>query len=130
MAKPRPGDQELRVFRYVADEAPITVREVARHFGEHQGLARTTILTVMDRLRQKGYLRRKKVDGVYHYSATVAKTDLLRSLVRDFAERVLAGSPQPFMAYLAEDADLSEAEAEQLYTLVRDLEKRRKGGRR
>jgi len=130
MAKPPPGDQELQVFRHVADEAPITVREVARHFGERQGLARTTILTVMERLRRKGYLRRKKIDGLYHYSATVAKKDLLRSLVRDFAERVLAGSPQPFMAYLAEDADLSEAEAEQLYKLVRDLEKRRKGGRR
>jgi len=130
MTRPSLGDLELRVFLSVADRAPITVREVARHFGERQGLARTTILTVMERLRRKGYLRRKKVEGIYHYSATVAKRDLLRSLVRDFAERVLAGSPQPFMAYLAEDADLTEAEAEELYKLVRDLEKRRKGGRR
>ena len=47
--------------------------------------------------------------------------------MRDFAERVLGDSSQPFMAYLAEDAELSEAEVEQLADLVRTLEQRRKG---
>jgi predicted transcriptional regulator len=130
MAKPAVGDQELRVFRYVADTAPVSVSDVAGDFGKHLGLARTTILTVMERLRRKGYLKRRKVDGIYRYSPTVPKRDVVRSLVRDFAERVLAGSPQPFVAYLAEDAELSDAEVEQLTKLVRDLSKRRRRGRR
>jgi len=130
MAKPTLGDQELRVFRYVADRAPVSVSEVAGDFGERLGLARTTILTVMERLRQKGYLKRRKLDGAYRYSPAIPKRDVVRSLVRDFAERVLAGSPQPFVAYLAEDADLSDAEVQQLGELVRGLEKRRKRGRR
>jgi len=130
MKRPALGDQELSVFRHVADRAPVAVGEVARHFAGRRGLARTTILTVMERLRRKGYLKRRKVDGIYRYSPTVPKRDVVRSLVRDFAERVLAGSPQPFVAYLAEDADLSDAEVEQLTGLVRDLSKRRRRGRR
>jgi len=130
MARPPLGDQELRVFRCVADRAPVAVSEVAEEFGEREGLARTTILTVMERLRRKGYLKRRKAGGVYRYSPTVPKSEVVRSLVRDFAERALAGSPQPFVAYLAEEAELSEAEVEQLGELVRGLEKRRKGGRR
>jgi predicted transcriptional regulator len=130
MTRPALGDQELRVFRYVADRAPVSVSEVARDFGERLGLARTTILTVMDRLRRKGYLKRRKLDGAYRYSPAIPKRDVVRSLVRDFAERVLAGSPQPFVAYLAEDAELSDAEVDQLGELVRGLEKRRKRGRR
>ena len=130
MAKPSVGEQELRVFRHVADRAPVTVGEVAEDFGEREGLARTTILTVMERLRRKGYLKRRRAEGVYRYSPTVPKREVVRSLVRDFAERVLAGSPQPFVAYLAEDAELGDAEVEQLAELVRQLGKRRKGGRR
>ena len=130
MKRPALGDQELSVFRHVADSAPVAVSEVARHFAGRRGLARTTILTVMERLRRKTYLKRRKVDGIYRYSPTVPKRDVVRSLVRDFAERVLAGSPQPFVAYLAQDAELSDAEVEQLAELVRDLSKRRRRGRR
>jgi predicted transcriptional regulator len=122
------GNQELEVFQYVAERAPIAVGDVAREFGAQRGLARTTILTVMERLRRKGYLRRRKVEGVYQYSPSVAKSDVLRSLVRDFAQRVLGGSSEPFMAYLLEDAELSEAEIEDLRKLV--AERSAKGERR
>jgi len=128
--KPPLRGRELSVFRHVADRAPVSVREVAEEFAEREGLARTTILTVIERLREKGYLKRRKSAGIYRYSATIPKKDVVRSLVRDFAERVLAGSPQPFVAYLAEDAQLSDAEVEQLSHLVRTLEQRRKGGSR
>lgn len=126
MKRPLRG-RELSVFRHVADRAPVSVREVAEELGAREGLARTTILTVMERLRQKGYLRRRQSGGSYRYSPTIPKKEVVRSLVREFAERVLGGSSQPFMAYLAEDAELNDAEVEQLTDLVRTLEERRKG---
>lgn len=57
------GHLELSVLQYVADHPSITVREVAAHFAETSGLARTTLLTVMERLRSKAYLKRKKAAG-------------------------------------------------------------------
>ena len=126
MKRPLMG-RELSVFRHVADRAPASVREVAEDFAERDGLARTTILTVMERLRQKGYLKRRKTADVFRYSPTIPKKEVVRSLVRDFAARVLGGSSEPFMAYLAEDADLSDAEVEQLAHLVRALKQRHKG---
>jgi predicted transcriptional regulator len=118
------------VYRHVADRAPVSVGEVAQEFTEREGLARTTILTVMERLRRKGYLKRRKSAGLYRYSPAIPKKEVVRSLVRDFAERVLGGSSQPFVAYLAEDAELSDAEVEQLTDLARTLKQRRKGGSR
>ena len=129
MARAPLGDQEQQVLGYVAARAPITVGEVARSFHESRRLARTTIATVMERLRRKGYLKRVKVDGVYHYSPRMPRAKLMRTLVRDFANRVFGGSAQPFVAYLAEDAELTEAERAKLEELVRDLGRRRKGGR-
>ena len=121
------GEQELAVLRYVAEHGPATVGEVAERYGEAQGLARSTILTVMERLRAKGHLTRGKVDGVYQYASRVPKAELLRGVVGDFVQRALAGSLSPFAAYLAQAETVSDEELEQLQAVVRRLQERKKG---
>lgn len=118
MKKPPVGEQELDVLRYVADNAPITVRQVAEQFGEPRKLARTTILTMMERLRKKGFLLRKKEGAVFEYSPAQAKTEVLHDLVQSFVERTLGGSLSPFVAYLADAKGLSEEEIAELKKLV------------
>ena len=115
------GDQELTLLRYVSDHAPVTVREAAEQFGASHGLARTTILTMMERLRLKNFLTRAKTQGAFQYSPVVAKTELMQTLVRDFVEKSLGGSLSPFVAYLTE-AKLSEREAADLRQLLDGLE--------
>lgn len=118
MNKPQTlGDQELTLLRYVTDHAPVTVREAAEQFGEPHGLARTTILTMMERLRQKNYLTRFKDQGAFQYQPVIAKTELMQTLVRDFVEKSLGGSLSPFVAYLSE-SKLSERELADLRQLV------------
>ena len=68
METPTLGDQELEVLRFVAEQCPISVGEVARQFGVPRGLARTTILTVMERLRKKGFLTRSKNERPARYA--------------------------------------------------------------
>ena len=120
------GEAELEILQYVANHHPVTVREVADHAAETKGLARTTVLTVMERLRKKGHLTRKKIGAVYRYSPRVPKRELLQNLTRDFVERVLEGSVSPFMAYLAEMENLDDEELDRLRALVSELDARRK----
>jgi predicted transcriptional regulator len=124
--RPDLGDQELELLRYVSDHAPLTVRAAAEQFGEPRGLARTTILTVMERLRKKNYLERRKNGGSFEYTPSVAKTDVLRGLVETFVEKTLAGSLTPFVAYLAEAKGVSPAEMDALRALVREMDSARK----
>ena len=112
------GDQELALLRYVTDHAPVTVREAAAKFGEPHGLARTTILTMMERLRGKGYLTRGKDAGAFEYRPVVAKKELMQGLVHDFVEKSLGGSLSPFVAYLTEAQGLSERELSDLRRLL------------
>ena len=112
------GDQELTLLRYVTDYAPVTVREAAAQFGEPHGLARTTILTMMERLRTKGYLTRRKDAGAFEYRPVVAKTELMQTLVHDFVEKTLGGSLSPFVAYLTDAKGLSERELSDLRKLL------------
>ena len=109
-------------MQWVTDHHPATVRQVADHLGQTKGVVRTTVLNVMSRLVAKGYLTRKKAQGVFVYEPRVPKAQLLRTLVRDFVDKALGGSVSPFMLYLAEDADLSEAEVEQLKKILRTLQ--------
>jgi predicted transcriptional regulator len=122
------GDQELEVMQFVSDHAPITVRDVTEQYGKARGLARTTILTVMERLRKKNYIRREMIDGVYHYLPCIPKREVLRDLVRDFTERVLGGSPQPLVAYLAQGVQLSEEELSKLQDIIDDQKTKAEGG--
>ena len=121
------GDQELVVLRWVAEHGPATVGEVAEKFGEPQGLARSTILTVMERLRGKGHLTRRKVEGVYQYSSAVPLSELLSGVVGDFVRKSLAGSLSPFATWLAHADEVSDDELRQLGEAVARLKSKKEG---
>lgn len=120
-----PADRELDILRYVSAHAPISAREVAEQFGEPNGLARTTVATLMERLRKKGYLSRRRKEAVYQYSPRVPQAEVLDDLVRRFCERTLGGSVSPVIAYLTRTSDLSDEEADQLERWVEEVRARR-----
>ena len=75
----------------------------------------------MERLRKKGHLTRRLLDGVYRYRARSAPDDLLKGAVRSFVEGKLNGSVSPFLAYLSDARHVSEAELRELEELVARL---------
>lgn len=120
------GDQELALLQFVADQGKTTVGEAAEQFGGPRGLARSTVLTMMERLRGKGHLARRQVEGVYRYHATASSSEVLHDVVRSFVEKTLGGSVAPFVAYLTESAAVSDSELEELEELVARLQSKRK----
>jgi len=125
MKPPQLGDQELEALRFVTDHAPVTVRAVAQDWGEPRGLARTTILTMMERLRKKNFLTRWKSEtepGAFLYGPVQEKSVLMRGLVQDFVERTLGGSLSPFVAYLADARGLTDKEQADLSRLIASME--------
>lgn len=123
---PRLGEQEMEILKYVNERAPVAVRDVAEHFEKSKGLARTTVLTVMERLRKKGFLTRAQADGVFKYSAKFETGDVLSSKVSDFVEKTLGGSMSPLLSYFLSSDKLSDEEINQLKTLAAKLDQ--KGG--
>jgi predicted transcriptional regulator len=122
------GDQELALLQYIGENEPASVGEVAAGFGEPRGLARSTILTMMERLRSKAYLQREQVDGVYRYQTTAEQQDVVQGAVATFVEKTLQGSVSPFVAWMAEKAEVSDDELAELEALVSKLQSQRREG--
>lgn len=119
---PSLGEQEMEVLRFVSEKEPVTVRDVAQYFEVEKKLARTTVLTVMERLRKKGFLSRQKDLGVFVYSAKFQTRDVLTSKVTDFVQKTLGGSVSPLLRYFLDSKQLSKDEVEQLKALVAKFE--------
>jgi predicted transcriptional regulator len=115
------GEQELALLRHIADRGAVSVAEAVEQFGSERGLARSTVLTMMERLRKKGHLGRRLLDGIYRYRARTSSADLLKGAVRQFVEGKLNGSVSPFLAYLSESEDVSDEELRELEGLVARL---------
>lgn len=119
------GVAESEVLQYIANHYPISVRDVAEQFAVTRGLAKTTILNVMDRLREKGFLTRELIDGIFVYSPTREQSVVLRTQVANFIDSMLGGSLEPFAAYLAEKEDISDTELARLKQIIQKLEEKR-----
>jgi predicted transcriptional regulator len=121
------GELELEILKTVWQFPGSTVQELTERLAEERNCARTTVLTVVQRLHGKGFLRRKKVGGVFRYSPTEERGVVLTRLIGQFVEKVLDGSAAPFLAYLADTKDLTDEQAEQLRAIVEELEDHEKG---
>ena len=117
------SELELNLLRYLAAREAMSVREVADGFGEEHGYARTTILTVMERLRKKKYVTRKKIGGIFVYTSSLSQAELMQSVIGRFVNKALGGSVTPLVAYLSEEQELSDVEIAKLREFVANLEK-------
>lgn len=124
------GSQELALLRHIAEHGPLSVGQVAETFGADHGLARSTVLTVMERLRAKGHLGRRRAGGVYVYTSTLDTARVLTGAVGQFIDRALQGSVSPIAAYLTERREISDEELRELQQAVDALKKRTRGGGR
>lgn len=125
----RVGAMELRLMRVIAEQGPMTVRQAAETFGKEQGVVITTVQQMMERLRKKGVLEREQVDGVWTYRTVETQDGVLRGVVRDFVERTLGGSLEPFALYLASRPDIPDAEVERLREIMERLSDERERDR-
>lgn len=120
------GDQELALLQHLGQHGEASVGEVAAAYGETRGLARSTVLTMMERLRTKGYLARRQVDGVYRYRPTRDEGDVVRGAVAAFVEKTLQGSVSPFVAWMSQRTEVSDDELAELEALVSKLQSQRR----
>ncbi|SFY22159.1 Predicted transcriptional regulator [Streptomyces atratus] len=94
---------------------PVTVREVLEDLQQERSIAYTTVMTVMDNLHQKGWVRRE-VDGrAYRYTAVSTRAAYSAALMNEAWSR----SDNPAAALVAFFGMMSAEQREALQDAMR-----------
>jgi BlaI family penicillinase repressor len=112
--------QELEIMKIVWRSGASTVRGVYEDLLERRKIAYTTVMTMMNILEQKGYLKKTQKDRAYVYQATRPQKQVIRGMVREFVDRVFNGSAEPLLLHLVEDRRLSENDLDEIRRLMRE----------
>lgn len=99
-----------------------TVREVYEALLESRHIAYTTVMTMLNILEGKGYLRKEKDDRAFRYRSTRPERAVIGSMVREFVGRVFDGASSPLLVHLAKEGRLSAKEREALLRLIGEEE--------
>ena len=125
MRKPDPTltAQELAIMKVIWRGDTATVRDVYEALRSTRHIAYTTVMTMMNILETKGYLKKEKVDRAYTYRTVRAERTVIASMVREFVNRVFDGASRPLLAHLVEDGRLDEHERRELMRLIDETRK-------
>jgi BlaI family transcriptional regulator, penicillinase repressor len=127
---PLPSDAQWEVLNIIWDRGEATVGEVWQEFSAERPVARNTVLTLMGRLEEKGWLRRRAEGNVLHYSATIDQQTAQRQVAQQLIDTAFRGSPEGLIMTLLDDSDVSKGESDRIRAMLakarRDKEGRNK----
>lgn len=103
-------------------ESPQTVMQLVSRLGEQVGWAKSTTITTLRRMEDKGLVRCNLEGRTKHYTPAVSRDQAARRETRSFLDKVYRGSVGLMMSALAEDRALSKAEIDELYEILRKAE--------
>jgi predicted transcriptional regulator len=110
--------QELEIMKVIWPLGRATVRAVYDALRERRPVAYTTVQTMMNILETKGHLKKEPGDKAQIYVPVRAQQAVVRSMVREFVERVFDGSARPLLVHLLKEKGLSERERQELQKLL------------
>ena len=115
-------NSEWYVLDCLWERSPMTVMELVAALGDRLGWAKSTTITTLRRMEDKGLVLCAVEGRTKHYTPAVRRDNAVRGETRSFLDKVYRGSVGLMMSALAEDQALSKAEIDELYEILRKAE--------
>lgn len=117
---------EWSVMECLWEAGPLTGREVIQRMEKSCGWSRSTTLTLLSRLKNKGALRSVPAEkGPKVFSPVLRREEAALGETKDFLDRVYQGSLSLMVSALTKKQALSREELDELYELLKGLEEER-----
>jgi predicted transcriptional regulator len=108
--------RELAVMAVLWQNGSATVAEVREQLDED--LAYTSVLSALQTLEKKGYVRPEVEGRAYRYFPTVAADKAGRSAISRIKDAIFQGSTERMFAQLVSDKHVSREELERMRSLL------------
>jgi BlaI family penicillinase repressor len=113
---------EWRLMECLWEKSPRTGREAVEYLEKSVGWSRSTTLTMLRRMTEKGAIRCGEESGVKMYEPLIQKEEAMIHEADDFLSRVYKGSVSMLMSAITRKEDLSQKEIDELYAILRKAE--------
>ena len=110
-------------MQVIWDRDQVTVRDVYETLLARRRIAYTTVLTMMKILERKGHLSVSRAQRAHIYQPTSTRQRVLRSMVREFVDRVFGGAAEPLVQHLVSDRRLTEDDLRQIARHLKTAER-------
>lgn len=117
---------EWNLMECLWEASPRTGREAAQYLEKHVGWSRSTTLTMLRRMTDKGLIRCDEKDGVKIYFPLIGREDAAVKETDDFINRVYKGSVSLMMSAVTKKQPLTKEEIDELYAILREAEEENK----
>jgi predicted transcriptional regulator len=117
---PPVSDAELALLKMLWKHGPASVRQVRRWLRSRKW-AYNTVLTLLTRLREKGYATSQREGQSLVFQASVSREDLLHRRLSELVEDVCEGTASPLVHALVQGQQFSAEEIEQLRRMLDEL---------
>ena len=116
---------EWKLMECLWAHSSVTGREAVDELQKTAGWSRSTTLTLLRRMTEKGVISCTDGEGgVKTYAPTVAREDAAQRETADFLTRVYQGSVSQFLSAMTEKQTLSKEEIEELYAILQREEEK------
>jgi BlaI family penicillinase repressor len=114
------SEAEWKVMEALWERSPATVREVVDRVGPGTGWAYTTVKTMLERMVEKGAIRRRVRDRVGWFEPVLTRKAARRSAVRSLLDRAFDGAFGSLLHHLVSEERLSAEDRRRLREILED----------
>ncbi len=117
---------EWHLMECLWERSPRTGREATEYMAKSVGWTRSTTLTMLRRMSEKGLIRCDEAGGLKSYSPLIDRNEAAKQETEDFLGRVYHGSLSLMLSAMTEKTALSDSEIAQLYDILKKAEEANK----
>lgn len=109
-----PSDAELEILQVLWEEQPAAVKVVHEALQSKREVGYTTILKQLQRMLEKGMVKRNKEGKTHLYSAVPQRTDIQQTLTSKLVDKAFSGSSMKMVMHALGQGKTSQQELEAL----------------
>ncbi len=113
-----PAQFEIMEVVWSRGRRGVSVADVWQEISQSRDVARTTTLSLIDRLEKRGWLKRRERRGVNHFVATVTRQKAEGLLAGDFVDDFFGGSARELVMSLLGTKRLKPADVAELREML------------
>ena len=117
-------NNEWLLLECLWENSPRNGREAVEYMQKSAGWSRSTTLTMLRRMTEKGLVECEEQNDLKMYAPLVERQEAVVKETQNFLSRVYKGSVSVMMSAIAQKQDLSRKEIEELYAILDNAKKK------